>query len=321
MILRGEATGPAFGQRMVGKVLKPALKQGMKTSLWLLKLTIPVSLAVFLAGEAGLLTAIAGITEPFFRVLGIPGRASVVLITGYFTNIYSVIAVMATLGLTVREGLIVANMCLIAHSLVVETGIQKKTGSRGWRMIILRLTASFLAAWLLNLLLPDGSQPMAYQPALADEGFSAAFRVWLRATAVTSLKIVVLVNLLLILQKLLHFTGMLKWLERPFTPLMGGMGLPRETSFLWLVANTLGLSYGGAIMISQVAEGVLKQRDADLLNHHVAVSHSQLEDTLLFAAMGFSIAWLFFPRFLLAVAFTWLYRLECRLRGAARAPA
>ena len=295
-------------------VVRPALRQGMKTAMWLLKLTIPVSLAVFLLDQAGILETIARVAEPAFRLLGLSGKASIVLITGYFTNIYSVLAVMATLDLTIREGLILANMCLIAHSLIVESEIQRKTGSSAWRMVALRIVASFAAAWLLNLLLPGLSGKIHSQTELTEAGFADNFMNWLKAIGLTSLKIVVLVNLLLIIQKLLSEYGIIKWLERPFYPLLKWMGLPGKTTFLWLVANTLGLSYGGAIMISQTSEGALPKSDADLLNHHIAVSHSQFEDTLLFASMGFSIPWLIFPRFFLAVVVVWIRRLELTLR-------
>ncbi len=296
------------------KIIRPSLKQGMKTAVWLLKLTVPVSFAVFLLDYFGVLSEIAVITEPFFRLLGLTGRASIVLITSYFINIYSVLAVMATLDITLREGLILANMCLIAHSLIVETGIQKKTGSSPWRMVLLRISAGFIAAWLLNMILPSFIGKIQTRDVLNEGEFLTDFLVWLKAVTFTSFKIVILVNLLLIIQKFLSESGVLKWLEKPFYPLMHLMGLPVETSFLWLVAYTLGLSYGGAIMISQSAEGHLKRQDADLLNHHIAVSHSQFEDTLLFAAMGFSIPWLIFPRFLLAVNVVWLRRLELLMK-------
>ena len=112
------------------KVFHPAFRQGMKTALWLLKLTIPVSLGVFLLDWLGVLEAISHLTAPFFSLFGLSGKASIVLITGYFTNIYSVIAVMATLNLTLREGLILANMCLIAHALIVNQEFRKKRDRR-----------------------------------------------------------------------------------------------------------------------------------------------------------------------------------------------
>jgi len=297
------------------RILKPSFRQGMKTAFWLLKLTIPVSFGVFLLDWFGILNEVSRLTDPFFHMLGLSGKASVILITGYFTNIYSVIAVMATLDITLREGLILANMCLIAHSLIVESGIQKKTGSSPWRMVILRLTAGFFTAWLLNIFLPAFSGKIETQPLAVRSGFSEELFLWLWSIVKTSLKIVILVNLLLVIQKILSESGFLKWLEKPFYPLMKLMGLPGRTSFMWLVANTLGLSYGGAIMISETAEGHLDRHSADLLNHHIAVSHSQFEDTLLFAAMGFPVLWLIFPRFVLAIAVVWLRRLELVLRN------
>ena len=298
--------------------VKQSLPQGMKTAIWLLKLTIPIAFGVFLLDYIGILEWIALITEPLFALFGLSGNASVILITSFFTNIYSVIAVMATLDMPVREGIILANMCLIAHALIVESGIQKKTGSSAIRMVFLRVFASFLAAWILNQILPEMEGTIKAGASIMREGFLPDFLSWLKSITITSIKIVVLVNLLLILQRLLQEFGILKWLVRPFHPLLKIMGLPRNTGFLWLVAYTLGLSYGGAVMIGQSVEGKLSRTDADLLNHHIAISHSQFEDTLLFAAVGFSIPWLIFPRFMIAVLAVWLRRLEISLRTRGR---
>ena len=295
--------------------VKSAIPQGMKTAVWLLKLTIPVSFGVFLLDFFGVLNMIGGWLAPLFQLLGLSGKASVVLITSIFTNIYSAIAVMATLGFGYREGTILAVMCLISHALIVETAIQKKTGSAPWRMVVTRLSASFIAAWLLNLALPidttNGSENFVSQA----KEFMPALMDWATSMAITTLKIVILVNLLLILQKLLNEFDLIKWILKPFTPLLKLMGLPVNTGFLWMVAYTLGLSYGGAIMISQSEEGKLNKEDADLLNHHIAISHSQLEDTLLFVAVGYSFGILFFTRMLLSMVYVWARRLELWFRS------
>jgi len=39
-------------------------------------------------------------------------------------------------------------------------------------------------------------------------------------------------------------------------------------------------------MIDQMKEGKVTRTEADLLNHHLAVSHSVIEDNLLFVALG-----------------------------------
>lgn len=296
-------------ERLV-RCIKTALPQGMKTAIWLLKLTIPVSFVVFLLDFFGILNVIAGWVAPLFKLIGLSGQASIVLITSFFTNIYSVIAVMTTLGIGHREGIILAVMCLISHAFIVETAIQKKTGSAPWRMVLTRLSASFIAAWMLNLILPTEAITASENVVRLAGDFNPALKLWLSDMLVTTLKIVILVNLLLIIQKILNEFGLIKWILMPFTPLLKVMGLPSSTGFLWVVANTLGLGYGGAIMISETEEGKLSREDADLLNHNIAISHSQLEDPLLFVAIGYPLGILIWPRILLAIAFVWLRRFE-----------
>jgi hypothetical protein len=296
-------------ERLV-RCVKTALPQGMKTAIWLLKLTIPVSFAVFLLDFFGILNVIAGWVAPLFKLIGLSGQASIVLITSFFTNIYSVIAVMTTLGIGHREGIILAVMCLISHALIVETAIQKRTGSTPWRMVVIRLLASFIAAWMLNLILPAEAISASENMVRSVGEFTPALQHWLLNMLQTTLKIVILVNLLLIIQKILNEFGLIKWILMPFTPLLKVMGLPSSTGFLWVVANTLGLGYGGAIMISETEDGKLSREDADLLNHNIAISHSQLEDPLLFVAIGYPLGILIWPRVLLAIVFVWLRRFE-----------
>ena len=299
----------------VSDCVRSALPQGTRTALWLLKITIPVSFAVFLLDYSGLLDILAGWAAPLFRLAGLSGEASIVIITSIFTNIYSAIIVMTTLGTGYREGTILAVMCLISHALIVETAIQKKTGSKPWHMVLIRLSASIIAAVLLNQFLPGEMADHHGMMIRKSIDFVPALKEWSKAIGITTLKIVVLVNLLLILQKILNEFNLIKWILMPFAPLLRIMGLPPSTGFLWMVAYTLGLSYGGAIMISQSEEGHLVKEDADLLNTHIAVSHSILEDTLLFASMGYSLWILIFPRMLLSVVYVWGKRLALYLRS------
>lgn len=307
----------SVGSRLA-KCIRTALPQGTKTAIWLLKLTIPVSFGVFLLDFFGVLNVIAGVVAPFFQLIGLSGQASVVLITSFFTNIYSVIAVMTTLGIGYREGTILAVMCLISHALIVETAIQKRTGSAPWRMVLVRLSASFIAAFGLNLILPAEALSQTIGSATETPEFADAIQRWAIDMGITTVKILVLVNLLLIVQKILNEFGLIQWILMPFRPLLTVMGLPANTGFLWMVAYTLGLSYGGAIMISESEEGKLSPKEADLLNHHIAVSHSQLEDPLLFVSIGYSLPVLVIPRILLAIVYVWLRRVEYHFRSGGK---
>jgi spore maturation protein SpmB len=298
----------------INKSIKEALPKGLKTAYWLLKITIPVSFAVVLLDYFGGLDFIAGYTSPIFKLIGLPGVAAIVLITSVFTNIYSVIAVLTTLALPTREGTIIAVMCLISHGFVIETAVLRKTGSSVFRMLLLRLTASFVVGWFLNLIMPGTSTIIAENIIRDQLVFSDVFFNWLLIITKTIIKILVLVNLLLIAQKILEEFGLMDLLVVPLKPIMKIFGLPQNTSFSWIAANFLGLAYGSAIIIEQLETGKMSKNDADTLNHHIALSHSQLEDPLLFLTLGYGLGWLIFPRIIIAIIAVWIRKAEMLIR-------
>jgi len=101
------------------------------------------------------------------------------------------------------------------------------------------------------------------------------------------------------------------WLTRIsvcLLPLMSIFGLPKDTAFSWLVGNLVGLAYGGGIMVEQIEENKLTRESGKLLNIHLAISHSLLEDTLIFVAIGIPVLWIVVTRLLFAIAAVWLHR-------------
>jgi hypothetical protein len=197
-------------------------------------------------------------------------------------------------------------MSLIAHNLIVETTVQKKTGSKAWHMVALRIITSFVAAVILNYLLPAqmGESTLGIQH-VDNPTLKEILTSWTIASLKLSLKIVVLITLLMILQKILIEFKITNLLSKIFSPALKVMGLPKSTTLMWLAANLLGLAYGAAIMIDEVESGRIDKQDSDLLNFHIAISHSNLEDLVLFAAIGISAWWLLIPRVILAMIAVW----------------
>ncbi len=294
--------------------VKQALPKALKTAWWLIKITVPVTFAVFVLNYTGILQVVSTAIEPFFRYLGLPGESAFVLITSMLANVYSVVAVLSTLGLPMRESVILAVMCLISHGFLIETAVLKRTGSSPWRMIALRISASLLAGVLLNLVLPDLPGKVLTTAIVQQGSFISSFIVWGKGMLYLCLKIMMLITGLLILQRLLEEFGVIRLLSRLMRPLLNIFGLPESSSLSWLIANIVGLAYGSAVMMEQVDTGKMNKADADLLNHHVAISHSQLEDPLLFLAIGLPMHWLIWPRVLLAVLAVWLRKLELAWR-------
>ncbi len=295
-----------------------ALPKGMKTAWWLIKITVPVSFGVMLLDYFGVLNLMAQFTDPVFRHLGLPGVSAIVLVTSVFTNIYSVVAVLSLLHLPMREGIILASMCLVSHGFLIETAVLKRTGSSAIRMLLLRLTGSFVLAWMLNMIMPGSISADTHSLVQSHQEFNTVFLHWLSSISQTTLKILILVNILLIFQRILDEFGWIGAIEKPLSPFMKIFGLPRSTTLSWVVANLIGLAYGSAIMIDESEKGKMNREDADLLNHHIALSHSQLEDPLLFLTLGYTILWLIWPRIIIAIAAVWLRKAELKFMAVYR---
>lgn len=293
-----------------------AFPKGMKTAWWLIKITVPVSFGVMLLDYFGILALMAKYTGPLFSHLGLPGVSAIVLITSIFTNIYSVVAVLSVLDLPMREGIILATMCLVSHGFIIETAVMKRTGSSAMRMLLVRLTGSIAVGWMLNMVMPGSLSNTIVVIADQHQEFGLVFMNWLSSVSITMLKILILVNVLLIFQQVMEEFGWIGAIEKPLSPLMKLFGLPRSTTLSWVVANLIGLAYGSAIMIEESEKGKMNREDADLLNHHVSLSHSQLEDPLLFLTLGYAIHWLIWPRIIIAIAAVWFRKAELKFLAA-----
>lgn len=286
-----------------------ALPKAFKTIIWLLKIILPISFVVSLLQYWGIIAIVASFLAPVFSIVGLPGEAAIVFITSIFMALYAPIAIIATLPLGIREITILAIMCLISHNLIVETTVQKKTGSSPWIIFFLRIIASFVAAFLLNKILPDNmGKAQIVEKAIIFKSFGEMFQHWLINTGWLILKIVLIITGLMILQNILKEFHILEYLSKIFAPLMKIMGLSQNTTFLWFVAQIVGLTYGSAIMIEEVTNNSITVEDAKLLNYHIAVNHSLLEDTLLFVAIGVPAGWIIVPRFILAILIVWSFR-------------
>jgi Fe2+ transport system protein B len=291
------------------------VRKAAKTVWWLLKLIIPISLLVSFLQYWGIIAEIAVFLKPVFSIIGLPGESAVVFISSIFLPLYGPIAIIATLPLTIREITILAIMCLISHNLLVETAIQRKTGSSAIIMFSLRIITSLICAFLLNLLLPENlGVNHAIQKSIELANVSDMLQNWVKNAGFLALKISLIVTGLMILQNILKEFNILSIISKSFAPFMRIMGLSDDSSFLWFVAQTLGLTYGSAVMIEEVNNKEITPESANLLNYHIAINHSLLEDTLLFVAIGVPAGWIIVPRFAFAIVVVWSVRIILKLR-------
>ena len=297
-------------------IIYGALKKSGFTTVWLLRIILPISLLVRFLDYFGILAFMAGFLDPVFVYMGLPGSTAIVFMTSIFLPLYAPLAIITSMSITLRELTILALMCQISHNLPVESAIQAKTGTSFWAMTLLRISMSIVVGFMLNLILPQnmGMPVFAQTDPAAITSMGYLLLVWLKSSLQITVLIVVIVFLLNLLYNMLEKYRLITALSKGIEPLLKFFGLPSTTGFLWLIGYIVGLAYGGAMMMDQMKEGKVTRSDASLLNYHLAVSHSVLEDNLLFVALGVSIWWILGVRLVIAWVVVWIRRFLLRLR-------
>lgn len=294
----------------IKRCIREVLPSTSKTCIWLIKITVGVSLAILFLKYLKILPWFSQFISPLFNHLGLPGEAALPYVTGYFVNVYAAISVAVAFDFNIRALTILSVMILCSHNMITETAVQKKTGSSAIRIVIIRTLSAFVLAFVLNKLLPAEAAAAMNGANLDNPTFAQMLKEWVISTGGVVLKMTVLIFSLAIMQKLLAEYGVIRWISKFLRPLLAIFGLPAKTSFLWIVANTLGLAYGAAVMLEETKGGKITKRDIDLLNSHISVSHSNLEDLLLLSALGAVWYVLLLSRWVASFILVWELRLE-----------
>ena len=296
--------------------VRSATPSALKTIWWLVKIMVSVSFGIMLLQYFGVIAWISELLTPLFSSFGLPGEAALAYVSGYFVNCYTAMAVMSTLSLDMRAATILAVMVLCSHNMIVETTVQAKTGSSALRIVVIRTLSAFILAFVLNKIMPG--EFVAHETHLVTAEnitFVEMLKNWAIRTLRTVGLMIVLVYALTLLQRILNEFGIIEKISNFLKPVMVFFGLPPRTAFLWLVANTLGLAYGAAVMIDETEHGSTTKEENDILNHHIGVSHSNLEDLLLFTAMGGSFLWMLLSRWAMSLLLVWERKIENKLRN------
>jgi hypothetical protein len=270
---------------------------------------IPVSYCVVLLQHWGILNDIAYMAEPVCRIFGLRGETVLVLITSALGNIYAGIAVIQSIPFTAKEITIMALMVLLAHDLIIETTIQVKAGLSAFRIICLRVGGAIIGGLLLNQVLPESDTIIIHGIEANHLPFIDVMQHWLTGTLMLTFKLICITLALNILRYILDEYGIMKTFSRWITPLFFPMGLSRNMAFPWTIANISGLTAGISALLEYRKDDKISERDVGLFNYHISFSHSLLEDTILFLAIGVGIGWITLPRIMMAVAVVWIVKL------------
>lgn len=276
------------------------LSTGMSTAWFLVKVMVPTILLVNLAKATGILALLARNAAPLMKVFGLPGEASLVLMTGALVNIYAAIGVAVNISLTAKSMTVMAIMILIAHNLIVETAVQSKAGTPAAIMLVARISASCLAGLIFARIIPGSGQPLVHS-FTTDPG-----RGWttvIIGNAVSIAKIALIVISLMIIVEILREFGLMNRIMDLLHPPMKILGMNRKTSFVAAVGLILGLAYGAGLIIDEAKAKTFSGDEILATNLFLGTNHAMIEDSLVFAAVGANLLWIVFGRLIFGSIF------------------
>ncbi len=256
---------------------------------------IPISIIVKLLKETGVIEIIGVWLSPAMEIVGLPGSYGLVWATALLTNIYGGLVVFFSLDplyeLTVAQVTVLAVILLLAHNLPVEIRIAQKAGVRVWFMLLLRIGGAFLLGYVVYMVCILGGflqQPntLTWSPSAADSSLLG----WMLGELQTYGMIFVIIFGLLVLMRILQKTGVINRLNNLLAPMLRVIGMSKNAAPVTMIGMTLGLAYGGGLIIKEARSGLLTKKDVFLSLSFMGLSHSLIEDTLLMLAIGASIA-------------------------------
>ncbi len=260
------------------KHLRQSLQASLSSALLIIKLVIPFYILADLLLYYDLLRPVSFLFSPVTAFLQLPAEAAMAIAAGVFLNLYAAVAFAAPLGLSSYEWTILGVFLGVCHSLPVENSIMKKLGISFLYSTTLRISMAFVT-----------TLPLLFLPASLFTGTSSGRKITLTAysnlsdlllgsvtgSAILALKIIGLITVIIFVMDTIKRTRFIQ-----------NYGQKVQTSFSLLTGQVLGITYGAGILIKEADSGNLSRRDLLFIGTFLMISHSILEDPLLFVLFG-----------------------------------
>ncbi|MGE4553125.1 MAG: nucleoside recognition domain-containing protein [Desulfovibrionaceae bacterium] len=263
-----------------------------RVSLELFKVMIPVLVVMRLLAALDMVGLLAAPLGPVMRLVGLPAETGLIWAAGMLNNIYGGIAVylslMGDLPLTGAQATVLWCILLAAHSLPVEISIARRSGPRVAFQLACRILGGLLLGWLLHVVYSAtgalAGPAVVLLPAApaADPGWAA----WAWAQTKNLAMVFGIIFCLLGLIRVLTALRVTEAMNALLRPVLRLMGIGERASTITIIGLTLGISYGGGLIIRAVREEGLDRRDVFFSLTLMGLCHSLFEDTLLMAMVG-----------------------------------
>lgn len=270
------------------------MRDAVKASVELFKVMIPIIILVKILQELGVVDYLAAPLGPVMELLGLPAAMGLAWATAMLSNIYSGLIVFQALAagaapLTQAQVTVLGVLMLIAHNLLVEGQVTKRCGVSFLGQNALRVFGALGCAWILHAIFTAGGfftgpAVMLWMPPKPD----ATLLGWAAGEAKNLGYIFLIILTLMGLMRFLNAVGLTRLLEIILTPFLKLMGIGPTAATVTVIGMTMGITYGGGLIIHETRAGHIPPRDVFSAVSLMSLSHALIEDTMLLALIGTS---------------------------------
>lgn len=282
---------------MITKVytfLYDLVKDAFRVYLDLLKIMVPVSIGIRLLQQTNVIDILGAWFSPVALALGLPSGAAMVWVNTLLTNMYGGMITFHSLELgnamTVAQVTVLAQLMLVAHTFPIELSIARKAGIPILSMFAWRFVMAIVSAWTLYMLLSSFqllNEPIVLPHAMGLPGkANDDWFMWLWSEAQRYVMVLFVVVALMATMRVLKASGFMDAFSRSLRPVMRWLGIHESVIPITVVGMTLGILYGGALMIEETRKHKLASKDVFYAFCLMGICHSIIEDSLLMMTLG-----------------------------------
>ncbi len=234
-------------------------------SVTLFKIMIPTLILVKILEEIGVVLILNQIMAPLTSLMGLPVEMAIVLTTTMLTNPYAGLIVFSNLPIgdefTVAQATILASFMLLAHSLPVEVLIARKSGVRARMSLFVRVGGGLLLCVILNFLFQaTGMLSGSALVTLPQLSATVGIQDWAIEQVKALLFVQIVIIVLLFFLEGLRVIGVERLIKLALSPFLRFMGVGDKAATIAVVGVTLGLGFGGGLLIKEVSSATFLKR-------------------------------------------------------------
>jgi len=287
------------------------IKEVKEVAIPLFKILIPFVFIIKLLEIIGVITFLSKFFAPLMGLIGLPSELGIVWVTAFMVNIYASLVLFINLipglDVSVAQITILATAILICHNLLIECAISKSVGVSFLYTFIFRILSAFFTCFIMH-------QTYQYFNFL-QEPYSTLFTIeplregllyWFIDQALNLSYVLLIVIIMVTILQILRKIGVESFLKKILVPPLKLFGIGKEAMNIIIVGMTIGLQFGGGILIKEVKTGKIDKQSVFLSVSMLNLVHAMIEDTILMLAVGGHYSGVIFVRILFGLALSLL---------------